>query len=152
MQKINFKRVRLFVNIFGESCEMYFSRNNDFIKESCSSGTSDVFFDWQFSQSPYNSYHVFGIQDSRNRRQYRFIDVKQNKYLRLSSRSLPLTKDELSNSTDSRLFSLEKIIQSNTWSLRHVASQKYISVNSSNNQIILVNNKESALEVDIVEQ
>ena len=148
MQEINFKPVRLFVNIFGESCEMYFSRNNDFFKKSCSSGTSDVFLDGQFSQSPYNSYHVFGIQDSRNRRQYRFIDVKQNKYLRLSSRSLPL----ISNSTDSRLFSLEKIIQSNTWSLRHVASQKYISVNSSNNKIILVNNKESALEVDIVEQ
>ena len=147
------KLVRLFVTVFGGSCGICISPNNSFVKEeSCSFGTPDVFFDWQFSGSQYNSYHVFGIQDTNNSSQYRFIDMEQDKYLRLSSISLPLNKDLLLNSTDSRLFLMEQITQRDVWSLRHVASKKYISVNSNNDQIILVNSEESALEVKIVNQ
>ena len=118
-----FKPVCLFVTIFDmeSKCksEIYISPNNSFLKESWSSNTSHAFLDWQPSESLYNSYHLFGIQDPRNSNQYRFIDIEQNKYLRLSSISLPQTEDELFNSTDSRLFLMEKIIHSDMWSLRH---------------------------------
>ena len=146
------KPVRLFVTVVGDSCGICISPNNSFVKESCSSGTSDVFLDWQSSGSRYNSYHLLGIQDTNNSSQYRFIDIEQDKYLRLSSISLSLNKDHLLNSTDSRLFLKEYITQRGAWSLRHVASKKYISVNSNNDQIILVNSEESALEVNIENQ
>ena len=133
----------------GGSCAINSNRNNNFVQRSCSPNTSHVFLDWQSSESRYKSYHVFGIQDSSNSNQYRFIDIDENEYLRLSSISSPLTKDMLLSSTDSRLFSMDCIIQDDKWSLRHVASKKYISVDFNNNRIIVRNLKKTAVEVNI---
>ena len=132
----------------GDSCGINITRNINFVKRACSPHTSHVFLDWQPSESRYKSYHVFGIQDPSNN-QYRFIDTDENGYLKLSSISLPPTKVKSLSSTDSRLFLMEYIIQDDIWSLRHVASKKYISVDFNNNRIIVRNLKETAVEVNI---
>ena len=145
-----FKPVCLSVPKFGrDSCGINIIRNNSFVKRACSPHTSRVFLDWQFLGSRNKIYHLFGIQDPSNTNQYRFIDIDENEYLRLSSISSPLTKNMSLSSADSRLFSMEYIIQDDKWSLQHVASKKYISVDFNNNRIIVRNSKETAVEVVI---
>ena len=145
-----FKRVCLFVPKFGGgSCAINITGNNNFVQSSCSPNTSHVFLDWQSPESQNKIYHVFGIQDPSNTNQYRFIDIDENEYLKLSSISSPLTENMSLSSTNSRLFLMEHIIQGDKWSLRHVASKKYISVDSNNNRIILRNSRETAVEVNI---
>ena len=144
------KHVCLSVPKFGGgSCGINITRNNSFVQRSCSPHTSHVFLDWQFSGSRNKSYHLFGIQDPSNTNQYRLIDIDENEYLRLSSISSPPTKDMSLRSTDRPLFLMEYIIQDDKWSLQHVASKKYISVDFNNNRIIVRNLKETAVEVNI---
>ena len=139
--------VNLYLTKLNRRCGLFQPSNYDFIKGSCSSNHAQTFFNWKSSLSKYNSHHVFGIADLSGHG-YRFIEVDSNGDLKLSSS--PVSATHLCNYTNnSSLFLYVKSFHSNQWTLKHVATGQYVSINSKTNRVIL-NNFEAAAEFNIV--
>ena len=139
--------VNLYLTKLKGKCGLFQPSNYDFIEGSCLSNHAQMFLDWRSSQSKYKSHHVFGIANLSGHG-YRFIEVDSNGDLKLSSS--PVSATHLCNYTNnSSLFLYVKSLHSNQWTLKHVATGKYVSINSKTNRVIL-NNFEAAAEFDIV--
>ena len=119
--------VNLYLTKLNRKCGLFPSSNYDFIEESCSSNRAQMFLDWKNSQSKYKSHHVFGITDLSGHG-YRFIEVDSNGDLKLSSS--PVSATHLCNYLNYSLFSYVESLHSNQWTLKHVATGQYVSINS----------------------